>query len=165
MTVTRLPLLLLISLLLSCMVQAADTAPKLTVQIGDAAPVTLDAAALELLPHQTVKAKEHDGQEAEWNGIPLYQILQHAGFPLGDSLRGPALAKYVLVTAADGYRAVFSLPELDPRCTDAPVILATDHNASPLPPEQGPWRLVLPKEKRHFRWVRQVVRMEVREVR
>lgn len=188
----RLPHILLLSLALSLSTQAAEPpiAPgsatgqsqnqtqsqnpssvpaaeilQVTVQIGDEAPIVLDAAALELLPHQTVKATEHGGEEAEWNGVPLYQILQHAGFSLGDSLRGPALGKYVLVTAADGYRAVFALPELDPRSTDDPVILATERNAAPLPAGQGPCRLVLPKEKRHFRWVRQVLRIEVKDAR
>ena len=94
--------------------------------------------------------------------MPLYQVLQQAGFQFGDSMRGKALAQYVLITAADGYRAVFALPELDPRCTNDPVILALTRNNEPLSKEQGPWRLVLPAEKRHFRWVRQVVSVEVR---
>lgn len=136
-------------------------AGDLVVKNGDAAVVTLTFQDLELLPHQSVKATDHSGKEAAWNGVPLYQILQHAGFSFGDSLRGPALAQYVLVTAADGYRAVFALPELDPRSTNDPVILATECEGAPLSAEQGPFRVILPKEQRHFRWVRQVVKIEV----
>ncbi|MES2505124.1 MAG: molybdopterin-dependent oxidoreductase [Verrucomicrobiota bacterium] len=136
-------------------------AAEVIVKIGEASPVTLTLQDLELLPHQTVTAKDHGGEEASWTGVPLYQVLQKAGLSLGDSLRGPVLAQYVLVTAADGYRAVFALPELDPRCTDDPVLLVDAMNDAPLPAAQGPCRLVLPKERRHFRWVRQVVKIEV----
>lgn len=136
----------------------------LVVKLGDEKPVPLTMKDLELLPHQTVNAKEHAGKEAEWSGVPLYQVLQKAGFNFGDSLRGPALAQYVLVMAADGYRVVLALPELDPRCTDDPVLLCDSVDSGPLTSEHGPLRLVLPKERRHFRWVRQVVRIEVRSV-
>jgi hypothetical protein len=33
--------------------------------------------------------------------------------PQGEALRGPAMTTYVLAEAADGYRVVFSLAELD----------------------------------------------------
>lgn len=147
--------------LLLCLVRPAS-GTEVAVVTGRGEPQILKAADLELLPHQTVKAADHGSQMAEWSGVPLYQVLQHAGFPLGDSLRGKALASYVLVTAADGYAAVFALPELDPRCTNDAVILATECNGTPLSAAEGPLRLVLPAERRHFRWVRQVVRVEVR---
>ncbi len=155
------PLLCLLGLFcLHLGARAAD----LTVCLGEEKPRPFTSADLELLPHQTVKAADHGGKEAEWSGVPLYQILQHAGLSFGDSLRGPALAQYVLVTASDGYRVVLALPELDPRCTDDPVLLCDTMNGTPLPAGTGPLRLVLPKERRHFRWVRQVTRIEVRKV-
>lgn len=143
--------------------QLSLNAAELTVRVGEEKPLTLSLTDLELLPHQTVKAADHGGKEAEWTGVPLYQVLQHAGMSFGDTLRGPALAQYVLVTASDGYRAILALPELDPRCTDDPVLLCETMNGAPLPPESGPLRLVLPRERRHFRWVRQIVSIEVRK--
>lgn len=151
------------SLLWACLMCQAF-AGDLVVKISNKESVSLSAKDLELLPHQTVKAAEHGGVEASWNGVPLYQVLQHAGFSFGDTLRGKVLAKYVLVTATDGYRVVFALPELDPRSTNDPVILAGERDGVALAPEQGPWRLVLPNERRHFRWVRQVVKIEIKEV-
>ena len=151
---------LLLGFLAFCL---AAHATDLTVKIGAEKTVTLKPGDLELLPHQTVKAADHGGKDAEWTGIPLYQVLQSAGFSFGESLRGPVLAQYVLVTAADGYKAVFALPELDPRCTDDPVLLCETMNGSPLTAETGPLRLILPKERRHFRWVRQVVSIEVKK--
>lgn len=150
------------SLLLFLALSLSSHAADLIVKIGAEKPVTVTAADLELLPHQTVKAADHGGKEATWTGVPLYQVLQRAGFDFGDTLRGPALAQYVLVTAADGYQAVFALPELDPRSTDDPVLLCETMNDAPLSKETGPLRMVLPKERRHFRWVRQVVKIELK---
>lgn len=152
--------LLFILLAFSLQSLAAD----LIVQIGTDKPLTVKMADLELLPHQTVKAADHGGKEATWTGVPLYQVLQHAGMSFGESLRGPALAQYVVITATDGYKAVFALPELDPRSTDDPVLLCETMNDAPLPADLGPLRMVVPKEKRHFRWVRNVAKIELRKV-
>jgi len=152
------------TLLLLFIFSLQSLAADLVVQIGAEKPLTVKMSDLELLPHQTVKAADHGGKEATWTGVPLYQVLQHAGFSFGDSLRGPALAQYVVVTATDGYKAVFALPELDPRSTDDSVLLCETMNDAPLPADVGPLRMVLPKEKRHFRWVRNVARIEVRKV-
>jgi hypothetical protein len=46
-------------------------------------------------------------------------------------LRGPAPAHYVIVKAADGYRAIYALPELDAKA--------------------GPFRIVVPGEKHQAR--------------
>ena len=77
-------------------------------------PMRLSAADFAQLPRQTVRAKDHDGREYTFEGVALYEILQRAGMPSGEHLRGKSLATYLLVEAADGYRAVFALPELDP---------------------------------------------------
>ena len=66
------------------------------------------------------------------------------------------MALYLLVEAADGYRVVFALPELDPAFTERVVLLADHRDGQPLTPAEGPLRLVVPDEKRQARWVRQV---------
>ena len=83
-----------------------------------------------------------------------------AGLKLGQDLRGPALASYLLVEAADGYRAVFALPEIDPACTDRTILLADRRDGKPLPAQEGPLRIVVPGEKRRSRWVRLVVALD-----
>jgi len=150
------------TLLLLFVFSLHSLAADLIVQIGTEKPLTVKMSDLELLPHQTVKAADHGGKEATWTGVPLYQVLQHAGFSFGDSLRGTSLAQYVVVTATDGYKAVFALPELDPRSTDDPVLLCEKMNDTALPADLGPLRIVAPKEKRHFRWVRNVTKIELR---
>lgn len=125
-------------------------------------PLKLAAADLELLPHQTVDVAEHSGEKAQYTGVPLHQILKSAGVPMGEQLRGPALSLYIVVIASDGYQAVYALPELDPLANEGPVILADLKNGKPLDAAIGPLRIILPKEKRHARWVRQVIKIEVR---
>lgn len=123
-------------------------------------PLQLDIDALSKLPRTSVTASAH-GVEGHWQGVALIEILRAAGAPVDEALRGKSLALYVLVTAADGYRAVFALAELDPKFRDDIVILA-DHEADqPLGADQGPFRIIAPAEKRPGRWVRQVVRMDV----
>lgn len=152
---------LLLTALLAC---TGLPASEIALHIGAKPPLVIRAADLELMPRQTVTAADHGGEEAEWSGVPLHLLLKRAGADFGEALRGPSLAQYVLVTAGDGYRAVLALPELDPRCTDDPVLLCDQMNGAPLPEGKGPLRLILPKERRHFRWVWNVVKIELRQV-
>jgi len=71
------------------------------------------------------------------------------------------LSRDVLVTAHDGYRAVFSLPELDPAFSDSRALIADRMDGQPLSPRDSPLRLLLPSEKRETRWVRMVERIEI----
>lgn len=145
---------------------AGETAPataeaRLQVTGGVPGALTLSAAELAKLPRQTVRAKDHTGQEAEFAGVAVVEVLKQAGVKFGTELRGPALAQYLIVEASDGYRAVFALPELDPACTDRVVLLADRRDGKPLSSSEGPFRIVVPGEKRHARWVRQVKALKV----
>jgi DMSO/TMAO reductase YedYZ molybdopterin-dependent catalytic subunit len=124
-------------------------------------PLKLTGADLAGMSRKTVRAKDHQGKEAEFEGVPLVEILTAAGLKFGNDLRGPALAKYLVVEASDGYRAVFALPELDPAMTDRVVLLADRRDGKPLAGNEGPLRVVVTGEKRHARWVRQVVSLKV----
>jgi DMSO/TMAO reductase YedYZ molybdopterin-dependent catalytic subunit len=120
----------------------------------------LALADLAKLPHTRVHASAH-GDEADWDGVPLIELLKSAGAPAGETLRGPALALYVRVTAADGYRAVFALAELDPGTGDAQAILADRKNGQPIDAKEGPLRVIVPGDKRPARWVRQVIAIDL----
>jgi hypothetical protein len=69
---------------------------------------------------------------------------------------------YVLVKARDGYAAVFALPEFDPGFTDTVILLADQRGGHSLDAVEGPFRIIVPGEKRHARWVRQVTELEVK---
>ena len=66
------------------------------------------------LPRQTVKTNDPAGTPASYEGVSLAEVLRAAGVTLGKDLKGPLLASCLVVQAADGYRVVFSLPEIDP---------------------------------------------------
>lgn len=125
-------------------------------------PLKLTAADLAKLPRRTVKAKDHGGKEALFEGVELGEVLKLADVKFGEGLRGKSLALFLLVDAADGYRAVFGLPELDAAFTDRVILLADRRNGKPLTATEGPLRIVVPEEKRQARWVRQVIGLTIR---
>ncbi len=110
--------------------------------------MSLSPEAPAKLPRQSVKVKDHRGNPATYEGVPLGEVLRSAGVTLGKDLRDPLLANYLLVEAADAYRVVFALPEVDPGMTDKVVLLADRRDGQPLNAEEGPYRLVVPEEKR-----------------
>jgi hypothetical protein len=59
---------------------------------------------------------------------------------------------------------VLALPELDPEFTDRVVLLADKVDGHPLASKDGPFRIVIPGEKRMARWVRQVTLLKVVQV-
>jgi len=71
----------------------------------------------------------------------------------------------LLVEAADGYRVVIALPELDTGFTDKQMVLAFVRDGKPLGEKEGPYRIVIPDEKRMARWVRQVTTLKIVVVR
>ena len=106
--------------------------------------------------------KDHKGNPATYEGVLLADVLRSAGVTLGKDLKGPLLANYLLVEAADGYRVVFALPEVDPELTDKVVLLADRKDGEALNAEDGPFKIIAPGDKRNMRRVRRVTRISVR---
>jgi len=121
----------------------------------------LSLADIAVMPRTTVQAKTHDGKEHTFEGVAMAELLRRAGLPQGENVRGPILARYIVVSAHDGYRAIVSLPEFDPAFTDNRALLADKMDGQPLSGRDGPLRLVMPSEKREARWVRMVERIEI----
>lgn len=141
---------------------AAPAAQVLKVEGEVARPLKLSAADLAKLPRLTVNAKDHDGKATTFEGVALVEVLRLAGVEFGEKMRGKNLALFLVVGAADGYKAVFALPELDAAFTDAVIILADRRDGKTLSEAEGTWRIVVPHEKRQGRWVRQVVTLTIR---
>jgi len=124
-------------------------------------PVLLSLAELQALPRTALQARTHDGTEHKFEGVAVAELLRRAGLAQGDSLRGPLLSRYVLVSAHDGYRAVFSLAEFDPAFMDTRALIADRMDGQPLSARDGPLRLVLPSEKLETRWIRMVASIAI----
>ena len=122
-----------------------------------ATPLDVKVEDLKKMPRKTLRVENPDSKKTDvYDGVPLEALLQKAGVPQGEQLRGAVLATYVLVEAADNYHVIFSLAELDSGFQDSEVLLADTMDGAPLPPNQGPFKLVVPHEKRPARWVRMV---------
>lgn len=143
---------------------APSTASTLTVAGDVATPLSIAHAELKGLPRTRVEVK-WDGQTIGYEGVLLGEILKRAGVPLGSELRGGALASYVVASATDGYQVVFSLAELDPAFTGNDVIVADTMDGKPLASEQGPLRIVVPKDSRASRSVRMLECLDVVRLR
>ncbi|AHX13883.1 molybdopterin-binding protein [Dyella jiangningensis] len=120
----------------------------------------LNASVLAGLPHIDVIAAAHDEAPSTWRGVSLVDLLLRAGVALDKPLRGRDLASSVRVTAADNYQIVFALSDLDPTLGHGQVLLVEQRNGKPLD-KDGPYRLLVPGDKRPARWVRNVTSIEV----
>ena len=150
---------LLVSLTLSIVVQGQ----QLTIQPESGKPTVLARADIDSLPHVTVTSGSADERNT-YEGVALKAVLEKAGVGFGEALRGKRMATCMLVEAADGYRVVIALPEIDPAFTDKQIVLAFSRNGKPLDEKEGPYRIVIPDEKRMARWVRQVTTLKIVEV-
>jgi hypothetical protein len=125
--------------------------------------IAISAATLQGLPRQTISATDEHGNTAQYSGVALRDVLTQQGVPTGEALRGPVMTRVVVVDAADGYRVVFSLSELDPGMTDRVVLIADERDGTPLSAHEGPFRIIVPGEKRGARWIRQVTSVDVED--
>ena len=130
-------------------------------------PRRIGVPELHKLPRAEVRTTDpHDpSKEIIYSGVPLVEVLKAGGVLLDSGMAGirDTITMIVLVEAADGYRAVFSLAELEPELTDRIIVLADTKDGQPLSPREGPFRVIVPGEKRPARWVRQVKALTVRK--
>jgi DMSO/TMAO reductase YedYZ molybdopterin-dependent catalytic subunit len=142
-------------------VPAADDGVVLVVKGAVKQELRLTAADLKTLARTKVTAKDHDGAAHEYEGVALQALLGKAGTPQTSEMRGKNMTLVVIAEASDGYRALFSLAELDADFAGAQVLVADTADGKPLGAQQGPLRLVVPGDKRQARWVRMLKSIEV----
>jgi hypothetical protein len=136
---------------------------SLTVVNEEGKTFAFTAADLAKLGRQQSKAKDHDGKEVLFEGVSVADVLKLAGVKLGgDTMRGKRVAQYLVIEAKDNYKAVFSLTEFDPEFTDAIILLADTADGKALADKSGPWQIVVPNQKKHARWVRQVAKLSIK---
>jgi DMSO/TMAO reductase YedYZ molybdopterin-dependent catalytic subunit len=150
--------------LVCCGVLFAQTEAALTIDGDIPQPLTLTKADLAKMPRTTVTLSDQ-GTDTVYEGVLLYDVLKRAGAPLDKQLMGKALATYVLAEARDGYQVVYALAEIDPAFTDNQILVADTANGKPLFQYQGPFRLVLPHEKKGARSIRMLEKLTVVRLR
>lgn len=137
----------------------------LHVEVENGKTLDLTAKDLAKFTRREVKAKGHDEKDSIYSGYNLSEILLAAGAKIGaGELRGKEMGSYLTVEAADGYKATFSIAEIAPEFTDKVVLLADTRDGKPLPATEAAWQLIVPDDKKHGRWVRQVAALKIRKV-
>jgi len=115
------------------------------------------------MPHITVTIhNSHTNADETYTGVRLADLVAKMGAPLGDRLRGEAVANYIVATGSDGYKAVLALGEVDPSFHPGEVLVADAMDGKPLDAHSGPFKLVVTEDKRPARSVRNLVSIELR---
>ncbi len=144
----------------------------LTVSVADAQTsidvVNLDGhkatVSLHGLERRSVTTADRAGVKTIHEGVLLRDVLAKAKVPLGDELRGKALARAIVATAVDGYQVAYAIAEVDAAFNDHLVLIVDRRNGQPLLPDSGPLQIVVPQDKRPARWIRQVITLEVKQL-
>jgi DMSO/TMAO reductase YedYZ molybdopterin-dependent catalytic subunit len=115
------------------------------------------------MPHISATChNSHTNADETYSGVRLADLLGKVGAPLGDQLRGKALANYVVASGSDGYAAVLALGEIDPSFHPGDVLVADAMDGKPLDAHSGPLKLVVTEDKRPARSVRNLVSIELK---
>ena len=122
---------------------------------------SVSAAELAAMPHESATLVSEHGPSRRYDGVPLTVLLQSVGAPAGKALHGPALTDLVVVSGSDGYRVVLGLAETDPGVRTEKILLADRADGAPLPPNEGPFRLVIEGDLRPVRSARMVTAIRV----
>jgi len=158
---------LLVLMLCAPAIAFAQAPPAVALRVTGEVPTHLELSLADLagFPRQTIRVTDDKGVQVEYAGVPIAQILQKAGAPLGKDLKGPNMAVGLVASAPDGYRVLFSIAEFDPAFSERVILLADRRDGKPLDSREGPLRIVVPGDKRHARWIRGVTTLEVLKVR
>ena len=135
------------------LIAANAESPSLTVIDEAGKSHAISAHDFATLPHQTVTAKIGQA-DSKCEGVSLVDLLQSVGVVFGHDLRGPRAANVILLEAKDGYRTALAQLEIDPDTTDKSALVIDRRDDKVLDDREGPYRLILPGEKRPVRWIR-----------
>jgi hypothetical protein len=102
-----------------------------------------------------------------YTGIKLWDLLSDAGGATVTSAKNDILSKYVVATGSDGYKAVFSLGEIDPSFGAQPIMVAYADTGGQLGPQgsDGLARMVVPGDQAGGRYVSDLVKLDVKSLR
>ncbi len=133
-----------------------------TGQIGDPGIYNLPTTspvAVETATYKTAGVPVTD----TYTGTTLWNLLADAGGVTTTTAKNDILSKYVIATGSDGYKAVFSLGEIDPSFGNQPVMVAYADTKGQLGPNasDGLGRMVVPGDLAGGRYVSDLVSLQV----
>ena len=97
-------------------------------------------AALAAVPHKTITVyNEHTKANETYSGVPLIDLVTKLG--VASQPHGKDLAIYLEAIGTDGYKAVYSVGEVNPDVHDGTVLVADSEDGKPIGAD-GPLKLV-----------------------
>jgi len=140
------------------MYKPAPPAGPLKISFGEKS-ATWTPATVASLPHVAVTVhNEHTKADDTYSGVPLMNLLTRLG--VSDQPHGKYLRFYLVAAGSDGYDAVYSIGEVNPKVHDTTVIVADTENGKALTGD-GPLKLIDTRDKHPARWVRNLVAIKV----
>ncbi len=129
---------------------AAPAKSSIGLQVGGdvAKPRLWTLTAIQkVAPVQTIKTTLK-GKPYNVRGIPLWALVSAAQPKLDPKSKHSESRFVVLARGSDGYLSSFALPDLMPDTGNQSVFVVWEANGKPLPPKDGPLRLVVPSDKK-----------------
>jgi transposase-like protein len=152
-------------LMITLMFALKTQAQNVTISGEGLSPLTITKGMFADMKQVVIMAKAHDEKVHRYSGVTIADLLTKAGVTLGDSAKKHTVTSYIIVTAADNYKAIYTLAEIDPLFANRSIILADKADKKVLPVQDGPFQIIVPGEKKHGRWIRQVTGIEVVQVK
>jgi DMSO/TMAO reductase YedYZ molybdopterin-dependent catalytic subunit len=114
-------------------------------------------------PHTIDVSYLRDDQHisGSFTGVRLYDVFARAGVKTDPEVLDDNLSLYIVVTGRDGYQATIAWAEIDPEFGNHHILLAYAQNGLPIVGKQGPFRLIVPRDKRGGRYVMGVARLDL----
>jgi hypothetical protein len=137
---------------------------RLNIRTYEGKTLTLSPEDLAALPHKSVVVfNAHTKTNETYSGVPLADLLNKAGVPLGESVRGKLFMTGIVAEGTDNYGVLYSLAEVDPSIHTGDVIVADMLDGKKLE-KDGAFKMVSTEDKRPARWVRNLTTISVVKV-
>jgi DMSO/TMAO reductase YedYZ molybdopterin-dependent catalytic subunit len=141
---------------------ATPASPKETVIVGPTGKrIVVTPKLLDGLDRAEATMINH-GASHTYEGVRLTELLRLVDAPTGARIHADADRDYLVVTGADGFRAVLSLAETDRSVQQHAVILADKMDGAPLTAHDAPYRVVVDGDQKPARSVYAVTTIEVK---
>jgi len=139
---------------------ARAQAPELRIERDGRAPVTMTLERLQKLPTDTLSLSNHGAPPVRYRVVKLLDVMAAAGSPI-DSLRLGHAGWIVVALAADGYTAVFSAGEIEPKLGPTRAYVAFARDGEPLAVSEAPFQFIVPTDSHGTRSARQVTTVRI----
>lgn len=100
---------------------------------------------------------EHTHQKSRYRCVNVVNLLSEAGLKLSEMTRRQKLKSHVMVSGSDGYEVSYAWAEVDSEYAKDPALLCYQRDGHSLTKHEGELRMITRKDKKHARWVRQVI--------